>query len=148
MNNFKVETIAVDNDLKVTTYPVSHPAVHEVVRLCDEYLLLKGAFRTQDTPLVSTATYTCIVKVELLLAEIYLVMSITPPTAGEVKRILRHGGINGLLENIMYLIYKGRVCQWEETRGKYLTGSIKARVSPEIYPLLTDSPATKSTASP
>jgi len=147
MNNFKVKTIAIDNDLKVTTYPVSHPAVHEVVRLCDEHLLRKMWSKTSYTPLVNT-TYTCIVKVELLLAEIYLVMSITPPTAGEVKRIIQCGGIDELLENIMYLTYKGRVCQWEETWGKYLTGSIKARVSPEIYTLLTDSTATKSTTSP
>jgi hypothetical protein len=140
MKEFKVETIVVDSDLKVTTYPLDHPAVREVVRLCDKYMLRNWRPEIRDTSLIaliSNATYACIVKVQFLSAEIYLVMSITPPTAAEVKRLLRYGGIDELLVNIIYLVYRGHVCYWADPQGKTLMGSIKERVSPEVYALLT-----------
>jgi len=46
--------------------------------------------------------------------------------------------MGALLRNVLCLVYRGHVCHWAETDGKLIASSIKARVSPEIYVLLTD----------
>jgi hypothetical protein len=43
-----------------------------------------------------------------------------------------------LLRNVLCLVYRGRVCHLAETDGKLIASSVKARVSLEIYVLLTD----------
>jgi hypothetical protein len=132
MRHLKAETILLNPNLRITYYQKLHPAVKEVVDLCNqEAQRLIEIFLTKDPSI-------CIFKVELATWQLHVVLSIAPPTASKVKRILKHGGLDEVLSHALYVVYNKRACWWSFRDGKNLIASIKSGILPEVYALLSE----------
>jgi len=118
--------ITLSNSLKATFYGRKSLQTEKVLKVCDVGAKNRGAVsaRWGDE---------CMIKLRIDQELVYIVLSLHPPNARRVKKILFNGGITKLLMNTTYVVYHKTAYWWNDEIGEALLNSIKEEVAPSIY---------------